>query len=246
MRKIHITIFKRKLSKLSVLFCLIVSLSYPLSSLAQRFEGGIFFGGSNHAGDVGNGIFVPSETRLSIGGILRYNLTTAFSIKGNFYKGYLSGSDANSPDEALQKRGFATKGAIQEIGINLEWNFLRQSGYDKGGGVFKMVVNPYVFVGVAATNCTAKPTAPATMTPYPFPEEGAVNNFVAVPMGIGIKWHIIENFSLGFEVGQRTVFSDYLDGISKAANPNKGDWYLFGGLSLTYIIGNDPFTLRNH
>ncbi len=229
----------------ALFFWYVALICYPLSSSAQRFEGGVFFGGSNHAGDVGNGIFVPSETRLSIGGVLRYNLTTALSIKGNFYTGYLSGSDANSPDEALQKRGFSTKGAIQEIGLNVEWNILHQSGYDKGGGVFKMVFNPYVFAGIAATNCTAKPTAPATMTPYPFPEEGVKNNFIAIPLGIGVKWHIIENFSLGFEVGQRTVFSDYLDGISKSANPNKNDWYIFGGLSLMYIIGNDPFTLRN-
>lgn len=246
MSKIHIIFFKKIFNKFAFLFCWAILASYPLSSLAQRFEGGIFLGGSNYAGDIGDGLFIPAETRVSFGGVLRYNITTSFSIKGNFYRGYISGTDATSSDLNLQQRGFTTNGALQEIGVNLEWNILRQSGYDKGGGVFKMVINPYLFVGVAATNCTARPTAPATRNPYPFPEEGAINNFIAVPIGIGIKWHIIENFSLGFEIGHRTVFSDYLDGISKFANPNKGDWYMFGGLSLMYIIGNDPFTLRNH
>lgn len=35
----------------------------------------------------------------------------------------------------------------------------------------------------------------------------------------------------------RTAFTDYLDGISFAGNPEKKDWYGFAGISLAYRWG---------
>lgn len=56
-------------------------------------------------------------------------------------------------------------------------------------------------------------------------------------MGLGIKYAMNHNFNLSLEAGYRKVFTDYLDGISKLANPNRNDIYLISALTLTKEFG---------
>jgi hypothetical protein len=71
----------------------------------------------------------------------------------------------------------------------------------------------------------------------------------AIPMTVGIKSNIFNNFILGVEVGARYTFTDNLDGSNpknenlqtlKFGNINSKDWYVFSGITLTYTFGNKP------
>ncbi len=46
---------------------------------------------------------------------------------------------------------------------------------------------------------------------------------------------------LAVEAGLRTSFSDYLDGVSQAGNPNGNDWYAFGGAALFIRFGDRDY-----
>jgi hypothetical protein len=60
-----------------------------------------------------------------------------------------------------------------------------------------------------------------------------------------VKLHLKENFAISVEGGIRATFNDYVDGVSKAANPAAKDYYMFGGVTATYVLGWDgdsPFS----
>jgi outer membrane protein OmpA-like peptidoglycan-associated protein len=58
-----------------------------------------------------------------------------------------------------------------------------------------------------------------------------------MPVGFGIKYDISEKMRFYAETGLRWVFSDYLDGISKSANPKQNDTYSYLALGLTFKLG---------
>jgi len=72
---------------------------------------------------------------------------------------------------------------------------------------------------------------------------------LAIPMVVGVKSNVLENFVLGFEVGARYTFTDNLDGSLpknrnfeplKFGNINSKDWYVFTGFTLTYTFTEKP------
>ncbi|MBV4359943.1 DUF6089 family protein [Pinibacter aurantiacus] len=60
-----------------------------------------------------------------------------------------------------------------------------------------------------------------------------------LPLGVGLKYDVSEKVSLKAEWINRITFSDYLDGFSKAANPDKKDRYSSVMLSLNYAFGRN-------
>jgi hypothetical protein len=72
---------------------------------------------------------------------------------------------------------------------------------------------------------------------------------LAIPMVVGIKSNLIQNFVIGVEVGARYTFTDNLDGSNpknenlatlKFGNINSNDWYFFSGITITYTFGEKP------
>ena len=60
------------------------------------------------------------------------------------------------------------------------------------------------------------------------------NTQFSLPIGLGVKYDLTNNLNIGFEYGIRLVWTDYLDGVSQAGNPNKNDVYFSGGIVLAY------------
>ena len=60
---------------------------------------------------------------------------------------------------------------------------------------------------------------------------------LTVPLGVGLKYSLPNEFYLSAEMGYRFVFTDYLDGISKVGNPDRKDTYYYSGLTLTKAFG---------
>lgn len=61
-------------------------------------------------------------------------------------------------------------------------------------------------------------------------------NFV-LPFGGGFRIGLNERTTLGFEATWRATYSDYIDGVSKAGNPDKNDWYFTAMLTLSRSFG---------
>lgn len=214
-------------------------------STAQNYEFGIFAGTSNYQGDLADGIYVWKETQPAGGLLIRYSPLNYLSFKMAFTAGKLLGNDKNSKNADIRDRGYSFTSNIREFAAFTELHLPRfgSSTY----GIFKARFSPFVFIGVGITTLNGEPKAPKDAVPYPFPEFNAQKKFICMPFGGGVKLRFAESFATSVEWGTRTVFSDYLDGISKNGNPNANDWYMFGGITLTYYIDggdNNPYRGR--
>jgi OmpA-OmpF porin, OOP family len=207
-------------------------LFFSTIALAQNFEIGLTLGTNAYNGDVNiNASNLSSALKLGIGVVGKYRLNNHFLLRGQVITGALSGSEKNSSEAWRQERGLAFQTKMTELAGLLEWELMQKKRthlYAFGGigaTFFNPVVNynepnPFILTDI---NADAK-------TPYR-------KTTVAIPLGLGIKYHLNNNFNLSFEIGARKVFTDYLDGISKIANPNKNDMYLFSGFTLTKAFG---------
>ena len=63
---------------------------------------------------------------------------------------------------------------------------------------------------------------------------------VSLPLGFGVRADLSRNWVIGVEWRARYVFSDRIDGVNFAGNPEKKDWYTFAGLNLTYRFIPNP------
>ena len=222
---------------LQIVFSVTLCFFNLLPSGHAQFEGGIFAGASNYQGDLADGAVIWRETQLSYGALMRYTPNRFLTLRAHFIQGQVQGSDYNSSDKNIRFRGFKFKSTLNEFALIGEYNFLGKE--NEMANDFSFMINPYLFGGVGFLATTGTPTAPDDTKPYPFPEVGTKKGFLAIPIGIGVKIQPSPNFSLGLEWGARTVFSDRLDGVSNATSSvfSKGnDWYMFGGLTFTYIF----------
>lgn len=219
------------LSLCAIIACL------PLHMQAQQnVEAGFFAGVANYQGDLAEDQIELGETKLAYGGYASYFVNPKFILRGNIYYGYISGTDENSPD--LQFRNYAFSGDILEIGLNGQWLILGRNRYNNSG-IFVPQFTPYLSAGVAISTVKSELTYPETdENASMFPEKNDTDNFIVVPVSAGLRYEFIEFLTLGFEIGPRATFSDYVDDVSLAGNPNKNDWYLFGGFTLGYVFGS--------
>lgn len=195
-----------------------VALALPKTLHAQYLEAGFLMGASNYTGDLSPKIEL-AEYHAAYGMTLRYNFSKKLSARANFLTGYLSASDANSNNPAIRARNLSFRSDITEFSVQSEFSPL---GYDILDG---KVSTPYVFVGLAGIYYN--PQAQLNGIWYdlqPLGTEGqgsqpGVKKYsrfsVAVPMGIGFRFALGKRVNLGFEVGTRLTFTDYLDDVSR-------------------------------
>jgi len=225
---------------LSLFACLLL---LPASILAQRnyFELGGFLGVANYQGDLAEDHIEIGETKASIGGIVRVHYNDKLMFKGNVYYGRVSGSDANATNENLSRRNWSFEADLLELAINAEFVPFGKPRFNKAS-VFRPQVNPYVFAGVGITFANDRLDVSNSgldlgNLPQPFPEPDDRDNFLVVPAGVGIRIDFTQWTTLSGEWGWRYAFSDYIDGVSENGNKEGLDWYLFGGVTLTFFFG---------
>ncbi len=216
----------------------------------QRFEAGLWAGMSGYLGDLNKSDWLTREPQPAWGVLSRYNFSERLALRLSFLQGQLSGRDSHYEDRAF--RNFTTQASLNELSAQVEWHFWSLS-HPSLKSRFKPSFLPYLLTGFGIIHTVSKPDMDNMLEEKPFIVEGILKDKQApsrflngiVPVGLGLKYHFAYQWTLGIEATFRFAFSDYLDGISHAANPAKNDRYQFWGVLLTYRFLQKPFGFKN-
>jgi hypothetical protein len=213
---------KVKMMRVFILVLLIVGsgVGSLFAQQKQTTELGLFFGGSNYLGDLQQVRFDKDELHWAGGVFTRFNFSNAFSFKSHFYKGQISGDDRNFEGLEVRKRNLHFRSDIYELGIQLEVTFLQFGERDQ------RIAAPYIFAGTAVflfnpqaqyegewVDLQPLGTEGQGLDIYPDREKYELVQF-AIPLGIGFNLALGKKAKIGFEIGFRKTFTDYLDDVS--------------------------------
>ena len=190
---------------------------------AQIYEIGIFGGGSNFIGDVGSTKFIAPK-KTAIGGLIRWNRSPRHSYRASLIYTNIHGDDNMSDDPRRNQRGYFFSFKSLELSAGIEFTFL-DFDLHKGDRMF----TPYIYTGISMLNHpNFYYTNNRLMT------EKTRSNAFGIPIALGAKFTLTENFIFGIEITARYTFSDEIDGslpdteelISslKFGNINNNDW----------------------
>jgi len=202
--------------------CGLLRLSLFPSMKAQTLELGILAGGANYQGDLASSEFkvITQQTNFAIGGFLNYSFNESFALKLQVLKTDLEADDANSSFDFLTQRNLRFFSPLWDTSIRVEWYpFTANATYKQvllpylsfGGSFFSF--NPQAaYLGqiyeLQPLNTEGQGLASfANRTPYNL-YSGSVLG------GIGIKFLLNENLTLGIDISANYTFTDYLDDVS--------------------------------
>ncbi|MDB9966603.1 DUF6089 family protein [Flavobacteriaceae bacterium] len=229
---------KRKIIHVIILFI-------SMTVFSQNNEIGVFIGGSNYIGDVGPTTYIhPFSYNLSTnavaGIIFRKNLNERIALRAKLNYSKIGSSD-NWPNtvEYRNKRGRYFKNVLTEFGVGIDFNFIEFDIYNSS-----LQMTPYISTGINFFNYNALRYEIGELKADQY---GKGSN-ISVPITIGYKLKPLRNFIIGFEITANTSFTDNLDGsypIDKYLVSSEifgstlsKDWYVFSGITLTYLFGN--------
>jgi len=219
----------------------------PLSLWGQHVEAGLMVGGANYLGELSSNssqVFLQ-ETNVAAGAFVKYNVNHLFAVRLGFNYASISGEDSNSGNTAIINRNLNFRSDIYEGSLIGEFNILGYQPYN-----YTSTFSPYLFGGIAffqfnpqgelngqffdlqplGTEGQNLESIPER-TPYKLSE-------FAIPFGIGVKYTLTETLNLGFEIGVRKLFTDYLDDVSLTYPGN--DAFAAEGASLETIQLSNP------
>ncbi|PSR09070.1 MAG: hypothetical protein DA408_09025 [Bacteroidetes bacterium] len=205
-----------------------------------KAELSILLGGATYLGDLEVADRLPDLglAKFSPGIQVGLPLGYTWQVRAGIQYASYAGSDANSTSAAFLARNFSFTGQLFEGQVNLRWEPFARRRFPVTGG-YKNIISPYLFLGTGLTfhNHTTHYGNPGVDG---FPDRirrdmrAKASPALVLPFGGGIRVDLSKHVSLGLEVGARKLFTDHLDGVSFAGNASKDDWYLVGGLTLSY------------
>nr|MBS0038072.1 outer membrane beta-barrel protein [Saprospiraceae bacterium] len=190
---------------------------------AQHFEVGLGLGPTAYNGDLsvhsGKDIFGNMHVNGTVFG--KYYLSPYLNLGLSASYGRISGDDRYAETEELQIRNLNFQSDIIEMALRLEFNIIGFEPYN-----FRSPWSPYLFAGIGGFMFNPEAeyqgnlielqplgTEGQGLDLYPERNEYDLTQIV-LPFGLGVKIALSEVFTLGFEVGYRHTFTDYLDDVS--------------------------------
>jgi opacity protein-like surface antigen len=195
---------------LGFLFLSIALLSEAQNNLNVNF----FLGTSNYSGDLQDKQFTFSQAHLAGGIGLGYELSKHFSIRASFKLGKVSANDKFGRNKG-RNLNFASQ--LSEGSLDVQYLITPLDQH---------VFTPYIFAGVALYHYDPYTFDSAGTKYYLKPLSTEGEGFVSgrntysltqfsIPFGVGVKMPLSENMNVGFEIGYRKLFNDYVDDVSK-------------------------------
>jgi hypothetical protein len=196
---------------------LLAFLLLPVLAFTQDIHITGFGGFSNYQGDLQGKPFTTDQANLAFGLGLKYDLNPKMAIRGTMTYGKLSADDKfNKPE--LQKRNLSFQSHLLEGALLFEYTFF---------DLEEKRISPYVFAGggIYYANPTAFDTTGRKIYLHSlhtegqglaqYPDRKHYNKVkISIPFGGGVKFRITEGTVLGFEIGLRKLFTDYIDDVS--------------------------------
>ena len=211
---------------------------------SQDNEIGIFAGGSNYIGDVGPTTYISpfsynASTNYVGGVIFRKNFNERISARAKLNYSKIGSSD-NWPQtvDYRKERGKYFKNRIVEIGLGIDFNFFEFDVYES-----LLQMTPYISTGISffEYDPLKYDKSESMATQY-----GDATS-ISIHITLGYKIKPLKDFIVAFEITANHSFTDNLDG----SRPDKKflistdyfgstlskDWYVFSGISITYLFG---------
>lgn len=215
-----------------------------IASKAQRWEIGGLIGGTNYLGDIAKEPNI-SKTKLGVNLWGRYNISRHFSYR--FGIGYGNIGSHDSLYEANQRRGLGFRSKIWELSNIIEFHYSpfgrahpknKKTSFYVLTGISIFHFNPQTYYNGEWVDLQPLATEGQNL-------EGGKGKYsrvsVAIPLGGGIKHKLTENWILGFELGYRYAFTDYLDDVS-GKYPDLAEQQTKNGYTATIL--SDPSLAR--
>lgn len=198
-----------------------------------------------------NGDLSPTQTGSwktpgfvwALNGLKHFTPTLSARLDVSF--GKLRGDEAKySSPEFRQYRAFAFNSQVTEITLGAEYSPLGRN----------RKLTPYLYGGIGYSGMRITRDYSRYNDVY-FAGEPSLKEKLAedaatslprgvfvLPVGLGVNYIINHRFALNSEAAFRYTRSDYIDGFSKAGNPDLKDSYTKISIGLRYSIGNkDPY-----
>lgn len=198
---------------------LFLLLALPFCGYAQRKLNLTFFGGfSNYSGDLQSKRFTMDESKGAVGAGLRYELTSRFAVHGNLLYAKVSGDDKKN-ELKLRHRNLHFETRIFEGNLLADYALMDPSEHQIWPYVFAGVAlyhfNPYTFDTLTGNKVFLRPLSTEGQGLPQYPDRKPYKLYqIGIPFGAGFRIRITDNAILGYEIGMRKLFTDYLDDVS--------------------------------
>ncbi len=230
----------------AILFAIAMAACFHLHAQHYpKYEFGINLGFTVYQGDLTPEQLGSFKTqKLAIGLQAAKLLSPSFSVRATFLRGKLKGDDAlYASPEFRQQRNFNFSSPVTEFTGQLVWNPLGRNYSEKG-------FSPYFFAGAGIAFLRIKRDWSGLNSSYFNSETSTLFSGLAadtthsvprlipvIPVGMGIKYFFTPKLGMNAEAAYRLGYTDYLDGFSEAANPDKKDHYLNYSVGIIYRTG---------
>lgn len=198
-----------------LLICIVTA---PLSVLAQRLSITGFGGISNYQGDLQEKLITTEQSHAAFGIGVQYDLMPRVVLRSGLMYGKISGDDKLNKDPFLVKRNLNFTSQVFEFNVSGEYDFFSLEQHR---------ITPYVFGGLAifgfdpytydtlGTRYYLQPAGTEGQGLSTNPGSKPYHRVqLSLPFGVGFKFKVNESITLGYEIGLRKTFTDYLDDLS--------------------------------
>jgi outer membrane protein OmpA-like peptidoglycan-associated protein len=208
----------------------------------DNVEVGFSFGAANYQGDVVVPVlFTTKETNLALGlHIRKLTQNDQWAFRGNLYYANLTGDDLNFEERQNNPNPNRFESTLFEFTAVAEFyplaSQIEGGKSDAYGNDFYQRFQPFLYLGLGGVYADPETTG----LPASAPElNGDYSNVhFSVPIGAGFRWDLNNKWAINFEGGFRWPITDYLDGLSESRDPDDNDWYIIGGVSFFYKLGD--------
>lgn len=191
----------------------------PLSGISQQQVSLHVFGGfANYSGDLQQSRFTFDQSHIAAGVGLSYEVIPKVLIRAGVIAGKISADDKYSSKALNRQRNLNFSSPVYDASLVIDYSLF--SLQDKRA-------TPYVFAGIAmfgfnpyTTDSTGAKfylrnlsTEGQGLPEYPDRKKYKIMQ-MSIPFGVGVRVRINDNTYLGYEMGMRKTFTDYLDDVS--------------------------------
>jgi hypothetical protein len=221
--------------------CLVISVYATAQLKSSPYEVGIQIGTGLYAGDLAPTLLSPYKSPgifLGVSGSKK--LSDVLALEAGISFGKVKANDAYySNPEYRQQRNFNFNTLITELSAGLIWNPLGR----------ERMINPY-FVAAAGLSFLKVRRDYSNLNAEYFSNDLAITQGLpqdiahklpriipVLPVGGGLRFSIGKKISINLQTTYRLMSTDYLDGFSKGANPNRKDHYYTHTTGFIYAFG---------